>query len=70
MECVKQFDDIFQNLVEPESVAAIMLEPVQGEGGYIAPPKAFLEGIRKICDDHGILLIFDEVQTGIGRTGE
>lgn len=70
MECVKQFDDIFHNLIDPESVAAIMLEPVQGEGGYIVPPKAFLEGIRKLCDDYGIMLIFDEVQTGIGRTGE
>lgn len=70
MECLKQFDEIFQNLIDPESVAAIMLEPVQGEGGYIVPPKAFLEGLRNICDAHGILLIFDEVQTGIGRTGE
>lgn len=70
MECLRQFDDIFHNLIEPESVAAIMLEPVQGEGGYIAPPKEFLEGLRTICDEHGIMLIFDEVQTGIGRTGE
>lgn len=70
MECVKQFDDIFHNLIDPESVAAIMLEPVQGEGGYIVPPKAFLEGIRALCDRYGIMLIFDEVQTGIGRTGE
>lgn len=46
------------------------MEPVQGEGGYIVPGKAFLEGLRAICDKYGILLIFDEVQTGIGRTGE
>lgn len=70
MECLKQFEDMFHSLIDPECVAAIMLEPVQGEGGYIAPPKEFLVGLRKICDDHGILLIFDEVQTGIGRTGE
>ncbi|MDR1573656.1 MAG: aspartate aminotransferase family protein [Clostridiales Family XIII bacterium] len=68
-ECLKQFDDIFRSFVDPECVAAIMLEPVQGEGGYIVPPKAFLEGIRSICDKHGILLIYDEVQTGFGRTG-
>lgn len=70
MECIKQFDDIFHNLVAPECVAAILVEPVQGEGGYIVPPKEFLEGLRSICDAHGIYLIFDEVQTGIGRTGE
>lgn len=70
MECLKQFDTIFSKLVDPECVAAIIMEPVQGEGGYIVPPKEFLEGIRKICDDHGIYLIFDEVQSGVGRTGE
>lgn len=70
MECLKQFDTIFQKFIDPECVAAILVEPVQGEGGYIAPPKAFLQGLRDICDAHGILLIFDEVQTGIGRTGE
>lgn len=70
MECLKQFDTIFEHLIEPESVAAIMVEPIQGEGGYITPPKEFLEGLRDICDKHGIMLIFDEVQTGVGRTGE
>lgn len=70
MECLKQFDTIFEHLIEPESVAAIMVEPIQGEGGYITPPKEFLEGLRQICDKHGIMLIFDEVQTGVGRTGE
>lgn len=70
MECLKQFDSIFAKLIEPQCVAAIMVEPVQGEGGYVVPPKAFLQGLRDICDKHGILLIFDEVQTGIGRTGE
>lgn len=70
MECLKQFDSIFAKLIDPQCVAAIVVEPVQGEGGYVAPPKEFLQGLRDICDAHGILLIFDEVQTGIGRTGE
>ena len=70
MECVKQFDSIFAKLIAPECVAAIIVEPVQGEGGYIVPKPEFLQGLRNICDEHGILLIFDEVQTGIGRTGE
>ncbi len=70
MECLGQFEQIFSRLIAPECVAAIVVEPVQGEGGYIAPPKEFLTGLRKICDDHGIVLIFDEIQTGIGRTGE
>lgn len=65
-----QFDAIFEKLIAPECVAAIIVEPVQGEGGYVVPKPEFLKGLRKICDDHGIMLIFDEVQTGIGRTGE
>jgi 4-aminobutyrate aminotransferase len=70
MECLKQFDTIFDKMISPECVAAIIVEPVQGEGGYIVPCKEFLQGLRDICDQHGILLIFDEIQTGIGRTGE
>lgn len=69
MGCLKQFDKIFSKLIDPEMVAAMIIEPVQGEGGYIASPVKFLQGLRKICDDHGIMLIFDEIQTGIGRTG-
>jgi 4-aminobutyrate aminotransferase len=53
----------------PEDVAAILVEPVLGEGGYVVPPASFLQGLRQICDEHGILLIVDEVQTGFGRTG-
>ena len=56
-------------LIDDET-AAILVEPVQGEGGYIVPPAAFLQNLRQVCDEHGILLIMDEVQSGFGRTGE
>lgn len=69
MECLKQFDTIFHKQVDPSMVAAIFVEPVQGEGGYVVPPTEFLQGLRDICDQYGIMLIFDEVQTGVGRTG-
>jgi 4-aminobutyrate aminotransferase / (S)-3-amino-2-methylpropionate transaminase / 5-aminovalerate transaminase len=55
--------------VAPESVAAVMIEPVLGEGGFVPAPPDFLQGVRRICDEHGIVLIVDEVQTGFGRTG-
>lgn len=61
---------VFQNFVPPEEVAAILLEPIQGEGGYIVPPDSFIPGLRRLCDKFGILLIADEVQSGIGRTGK
>lgn len=63
-------DYLFKKMVSPDEVAAIALEPIQGEGGYIVPPKEFLQEIRKLCDEHGILLIVDEVQSGMGRTGK
>jgi 4-aminobutyrate aminotransferase/(S)-3-amino-2-methylpropionate transaminase len=56
--------------VAAENVAAIVIEPVQGEGGFIVAPQEFLEGVRRICDEHGIVLVVDEVQTGFGRTGK
>ncbi|MFQ5614557.1 MAG: acetyl ornithine aminotransferase family protein [Anaerolineae bacterium] len=61
---------LFKSNVPPDEVAAILLEPIQGEGGYIVPPDSFLPGLRELCDRYGILLIADEVQTGVGRTGK
>ena len=61
--------ELFAHTVSPEDVAAIVVEPVQGEGGYVVPPADFLPRLRALCDAHGILLVFDEVQTGMGRTG-
>src|SRR5215212_2807417 len=60
---------LFKTTVPPEEVAAIVVEVVQGEGGYVPAPREFLDGLRRICDEHGILLIVDEVQSGMGRTG-
>jgi 4-aminobutyrate aminotransferase len=61
---------LFKTTTPPEEVAAIVVEPVQGEGGYVPAPAAFLQQLRRICDEHGILLIADEVQSGMGRTGK
>lgn len=64
-----QFNDLFKKLVDPYTVAAIVMEPVQGEGGYVVPPREWVQYVRDICDKYGIMLVFDEVQTGFGRTG-
>jgi 4-aminobutyrate aminotransferase len=61
--------DLFHSTISPDEVAAIVVEPIQGEGGYIPAPPAFLRILRDVCDRHGILLIVDEIQTGFGRTG-
>src|SRR5690606_19698701 len=63
-------DVLFKRTVAPDSVAAIILEPIQGEGGYVVPDARFVRQLREICDRHGILLIADEVQSGVGRTGK
>lgn len=68
--CVRQFEDFLLTEVAPEEIAAVIMEPVQGEGGFIVPPKLFVDGVYNICKQHGILFIADEIQTGFGRTGE
>ncbi len=71
VEDLRWFDDVlFDKLAPANEVAAIIVEPVQGEGGYIVPEDGFLQGLRRICDEHGILLIADEIQSGAGRTGK
>jgi 4-aminobutyrate aminotransferase len=65
-----QLDLLFHQLIYPDRVAAIVVEPVLGEGGYVVPPPTFLPRLREITRQHGILLVADEVQTGFGRTGE
>ena len=62
-------EDLFHQRVAPDEVAAVFIEPILGEGGYVIPPVEFLQYWRDFCDEHGALLIFDEVQSGIGRTG-
>jgi 4-aminobutyrate aminotransferase len=63
-------NELFRRRVDPEEVAAIFIEPIQGEGGYLPAPVEFLQGLQKICRQHGILLVADEVQSGMGRTGK
>ena len=71
VSCVRFIEDeLFRTIVPAEEVAAIVVEPIQGEGGYLVPPMAFHQELRRLADRHGILLIFDEVQSGMGRTGK
>jgi 4-aminobutyrate aminotransferase len=68
--CVSAIEnDLLGRRLDPADVAAIFVEPIQGEGGYVVPPPEFLRSIRQLCDRHGILLVFDEIQSGVGRTG-
>jgi 4-aminobutyrate aminotransferase len=69
--CARYIEDkLFKTILPPEEVAAIFVEPIQGEGGYVVAPTIFMQELRRICDKHGILLVLDEVQSGIGRTGK
>jgi 4-aminobutyrate aminotransferase len=68
-EALDDIERLFEHVIAPEDTAAFLVEPVQGEGGYVIPPRQWLASLRELCDRHGILLIMDEVQTGFGRTG-
>lgn len=70
IESLYQLELLLAQQSAPQDTAAILVEPVLGEGGYVPAPPAFLRGLRSICDKHGILLIIDEVQSGFGRTGK
>jgi 4-aminobutyrate aminotransferase len=68
--CLAELRHLLASQTAPSETAAIVVEPVLGEGGYVVPPPSFLPGLRQICDEHGILLVADEVQSGFGRTGK
>jgi 4-aminobutyrate aminotransferase len=69
--CARYIEEkLFKTVLAPEEVAAIFVEPIQGEGGYVVAPTVFMQELRRICDKHGILLVVDEVQSGMGRTGK
>jgi 4-aminobutyrate aminotransferase len=71
VECVQAIEtELFRTSVSPQEVAAIFLEPVQGEGGYVVPPRKFFDELRRLADKYGILIVADEVQSGMGRTGK
>jgi 4-aminobutyrate aminotransferase len=70
LACLNLVEKALESVVPPQDLAGIIFEPIAGEGGYIVPPDGFLKGLREICDRHGALLIVDEVQTGLGRTGK
>lgn len=70
LECLRELQWIFDYLIDPSNVAAVIMEPVMGEGGYVVPPQKYVEGLSKMLKEHGILLIFDEIQSGYGRTGK
>lgn len=67
---IEEFKDFFVATVAPETVACVVMEPVQGEGGFIIPPKKFVQAVREFCTEHGIVFVADEIQTGFARTGK
>ena len=67
--CLEELDYLLTTQTAPHETAAVLVEPVLGEGGYVVPPASFLHGLRQVCDQHSILLIADEIQSGMGRTG-
>jgi 4-aminobutyrate aminotransferase len=69
LECLAYLKEDFHYILSAEDISAVLFEPVMGEGGYIVPPQKYVKALRSLCEELGILLIFDEVQTGIGRTG-
>ncbi|MBI1934594.1 aminotransferase class III-fold pyridoxal phosphate-dependent enzyme, partial [Candidatus Peregrinibacteria bacterium] len=70
VDALDELPETVFRMVSPKEFAAVIIEPIQGEGGYIVPPPWYMQRLRRLCDEHGILLIADEVQTGIGRTGK
>ena len=68
--CLEELEFLLITQTAPQETAAIFIEPVLGEGGYVVPPASFMTGLRQICDQHGILLVLDEIQSGFGRTGK
>ena len=69
LECLEALRGDLKTIIPAQEIACAVFEPVQGEGGYIVPPRKYVQGLREFCNEHGILLVFDEVQTGVGRTG-
>jgi 4-aminobutyrate aminotransferase len=70
LACLNLVEKVLQTVIPPDDLAGIIVEPIAGEGGYLVPPTGFLQGLQEICDRHGALLIADEVQSGLGRTGK
>jgi len=70
MHCLEHFERFFVSEVDPASVAAMIIEPIQREGGFVVPPKEFLPGLKAICEKHGMVFIADEIQSGFARTGK
>ncbi|GIN40761.1 4-aminobutyrate--2-oxoglutarate transaminase [Heyndrickxia oleronia] len=68
-QVIEEFKDFFISTVSPENVACVVMEPIQGEGGFIIPPKKFVQAVHSFCQKHGIVFVADEIQTGFGRTG-